>query len=88
MYTIYWWKNKHDLDKLTNIWKPEINYSFKEGCTSIARCFGHEWLSYSKKMKGPFGVFCSVFHSSSGHVNSFKLIKFIKKSCYKYNDFY
>jgi hypothetical protein len=36
-------KTKHEL--LTNIWTPEIKYSFKEDSTSVARCFRHEWLS-------------------------------------------
>ncbi|XP_025412044.1 zinc finger MYM-type protein 1-like [Sipha flava] len=55
-------KTKHEL--LTNIWTPEIKYSFKKDSTSVARCFRHEWLStyspwlsYSQKMKGPFCVF-------------------------------
>ncbi|KAL5236562.1 hypothetical protein ACI65C_003972 [Semiaphis heraclei] len=65
-------KTKHEL--LTNIWTPEIKYSFKEDSTSVSRCFRNEWLStyspwlsYSQKMKGPFCVFCVLFHSSSGH---------------------
>ncbi|XP_025425708.1 zinc finger MYM-type protein 1-like [Sipha flava] len=68
-------KTKHEL--LTNIWTPEIKYSFKKDSTSVARCFRHEWLStyspwlsYSQKMKGPFCVFCVLFHSSSGHAST------------------
>lgn len=34
-------KTKHEL--LTNIWIPEIKYSFKEDNTSVARCLLHEW---------------------------------------------
>ncbi|XP_016658128.1 uncharacterized protein LOC107883140 [Acyrthosiphon pisum] len=86
-------KTKHEL--LTNIWTPEIKYSFKEDSTSVARCFRHEWLntyspwlSYSQKMKGPFCVFCVLFHSSSGHGNSYKQIQFVKKPCIKYKDFH
>lgn len=36
-------KTKHEL--FTNIWTPEIKYSFKEDSTSVARCFRHEWFS-------------------------------------------
>jgi len=36
-------KTKHEL--LTNIWTPEIKYSFKEDSTSVACCFRHELLS-------------------------------------------
>lgn len=35
-------KTKHEL--LTNIWTPEIKYSFKEDSTSVARSFRYEWL--------------------------------------------
>ncbi|KAL4089882.1 hypothetical protein QTP88_024823 [Uroleucon formosanum] len=86
-------KTKHEL--LTNIWTPEIKYSFKEDSTTVARCFRHEWLStyspwlsYSQKMKGPFCVFCVLFHSSSGHGNSYKQIQFVKKPCIKYKHFH
>lgn len=86
-------KTKHEL--LTNIWTPGIKYSFKEDSTSVARSFRHEWLStyspwlsYSQKMKGPFCVFCVLFHSSSCHGNSYKLIQFVKKPCIKYKDFH
>ena len=86
-------KTKHEL--LTNIWTPDIKYSFKKDSTSVARCFRHEWLStyspwlsYSQKMKGPFCVFCVLFHSYSGHGNSYRQIQFVKKPCIKYKDFH
>lgn len=86
-------KTKHEL--LTNIWKPEMKYSFKGDSTSKARCFRYDWLStyspwlsYSQKMKGPFCVFCVLFHSSSGHGDSYKQVQFVKKPCIKYKDFH
>ncbi|KAL4085254.1 hypothetical protein QTP88_027113 [Uroleucon formosanum] len=39
-------KTKHEL--LTNIWTPEIKYSFKEDSTTVARCFRGHGNSYKQ----------------------------------------
>ncbi|XP_050340054.1 uncharacterized protein LOC126766202 [Bactrocera neohumeralis] len=77
---------------LVSCWKPDQNYNFSADATHLKRKFNWSWLDlykpvlvYSRRLKGAFCLYCSLYLNKPGLTSSFVVRPFTKiKNVHEY----